>query len=105
MKITAELSLYPISDDAISIIKAFIFDLRRREGVEIVTNQLSTQLRGEFEAVTGAVNACLRRVMEAEGTVVLVAKYLNIDLPIARMPELQPEADDGSRDSGRALNS
>ncbi|HMB61341.1 MAG TPA: hypothetical protein VKN35_15620 [Xanthomonadales bacterium] len=88
MIITAELSLYPLQDGPIPEIKRFIHDLRTCEGIEIVTNQLSTQLRGEFEAVTAAINQCMRRVMESDNTLVLVAKYLNVDLAIGRAPDL-----------------
>ena len=55
-----------------------------------MSNQLSTQLRGEFDAVAGAINHCMRRVMEAPNTVVLVAKYLNVDPEITRAPSLTP---------------
>ena len=88
MIVTAELSLYPLRDDAIPVIKEFIHDLRRSEGIEIITNQLSTQIRGDFDAVTGAMNRGMRKVMAEEGTVIVVAKYLNVDLPIGRAPRL-----------------
>ena len=91
MNIVADMSLYPLKDGPVPEIIEFIRTLRRREGLEIVTNQLSTQLRGDFDAVTGAVNRCMRRVMDAPNTVVLVVKYLNVDLEIGRAPTLTPE--------------
>ena len=90
MRIVAEMSLYPLKDAPIPTIIEFIRDLREQEGIEIVSNQLSTQLRGEFDAVTGAVSRCLRRVMAAPNTVVLVVKYLNVDPEIGRTPTLTP---------------
>ena len=90
MRIVADLSLYPLKDGAVPDIIDFIQELRRQEGIEIVTNQLSTQLRGEFDAVTGAVQQCMRRAMAASNTVVLVVKYLNVDLEIGRAPTLTP---------------
>lgn len=90
MQIVAEMSLYPLKDGAVPDIIEFIRELRRQEGIEIVSNQLSTQLRGEFEAVTGAVNRCLRKAMAAPNTVVLVVKYVNVDLEIGRAPTLTP---------------
>lgn len=84
------MSLYPLRDGPVPAIIDFIRDLRGREGVEIVTNQLGTQLRGEFEAVTGAINHCMRKAMEAPNTVVLVVKYLNIDVELGRAPSLTP---------------
>lgn len=92
MNIVADMSLYPLKDGPVPAIIEFIEELQGREGIEIVTNQLSTQLRGEFDAVTGAINHCMRKAMDAPNTVVLVVKYLNVDLEIARTPSLTPEA-------------
>jgi uncharacterized protein YqgV (UPF0045/DUF77 family) len=88
MRITAELSLYPLQDDFTGPIKDFIHTLRRQPGIEVVTNQLSTQLRGEFAAVTSAINACLAVALQGEQPVVLVAKYVGADLPIATLPSV-----------------
>jgi len=88
MKIVADISLYPLRDGPIPSIIEFIRDLRGQAGVEIVTNQLGTQLRGEFEAVTGALSRCMHKAMQAPNTVVLVVKYLNIDVELHRAPSL-----------------
>ena len=90
MKIVADMSLYPLKNGPIPNIIEFIEDLRGQDGIEIVSNQLSSQLRGEFEAVTGAINRCMHKAMQAPNTVVLVVKYLNIDVEIARAPSLTP---------------
>lgn len=90
MKIVADMSLYPLKDGPIPNIIEFIEELQVQDGIEIVTNQLSTQLRGEFEAVTGAIHHCMRMTMEAPNTVVLVVKYLNIDVELQRTPSLTP---------------
>ena len=92
MKIVADMSLYPLKDGPIPTIIEFIKEMREQQGVEIISNQLSTQLRGEFDAVTGAINHCLRKAMMAPNTIVLVVKYLNIDVEINRAPSLtQPK--------------
>jgi len=93
MRITAEMSLYPLKDGPVPEIIDFIRELRAQDGIEIVSNQLSTQLRGEFDAVTSAINRCLRQAMKAPNTVVLVVKYLNVDLEIQRAPTLTPPGD------------
>jgi uncharacterized protein YqgV (UPF0045/DUF77 family) len=90
MKIVADLSLYPLKDGPIPSIIEFIGDLRAQDGIEIVTNQLSTQLCGEFDAVTGAVNRCMKKAMSTADTVVLVVKYLNIDRDLETPPSLTP---------------
>ena len=90
MNIVADMSLYPLKDGPVPEIIDFIRSLRERDGLEVVTNQLSTQLRGGFDVVTGAVNDCMRQAMAAPNTVVLVVKYLNVDLEIGRTPTLTP---------------
>jgi len=91
MNIVAEMSLYPLKDGPIPTIIEFIEGLQRQQGIEIVTNQLSTQLSGSFEAVTEAVNHCMRRAMDSDNTVVLVVKYLNVDKDLDRPPTLTPD--------------
>lgn len=88
MKIVADMSLYPLNNAPVPDIIEFIKDLRQRSGIEIVTNQLTTQIRGDFEAVTSAINHCMRKTMAAPNTVVLVVKYLNVDLDLAVTPSL-----------------
>ena len=92
MRIVAEMSLYPLKDGAVPDIIDFIRDLQGQDDIEIVSNQLATQIRGEFDAVTTAINRCMQRAMTAPNTVVLVVKYLNVDLEIGRAPTLTPPA-------------
>ena len=90
MKIVADMSLYPLKVGPVPNIIEFIKDLRRQGDIELVTNQLSTQLRGGFEAVTGAINRCMHKAMMAPNTVVLVVRYLNVDPEIDTEPSLTP---------------
>ena len=88
MKITVDISMYPLDADYKPAIKAFIRELRQIDGLTLVTNQLSTQVNGEFEAVTTALNHCIRSSMEQQDKVVFVARYLNADLDITRLPDI-----------------
>lgn len=88
MIITAEISMYPLSDSYEAVIVEFIRDLDGVAGLERVTNQLSTQLRGEYELVHQAIRTAMAQAMQAQDTVVFVVKYLNADLPIASEPSL-----------------
>jgi len=90
MKIVADMSLYPLKDGPVPNIIEFIKELQTRDGIEIVTNQLGTQLCGEFEAVTSAINHCMHKAMKVPNTVVLVVKYLNINAELNRVPSLTP---------------
>jgi len=88
MEITAELSMYPLAANYKPPIIDFIMDLRAQPGIEIVTNQLSTQLRGEFDDVTRAIDLCMKKTMQAERRVIFTVKYLNVGLDIAQTPKL-----------------
>ena len=88
MKITVDISMYPLDADYIPPIKAFIRALRQFDALEIVTNQLSTQICGEFDAVTSALTAAMREGMEQNRKVVFVTRYLNSDLEISRLPQI-----------------
>lgn len=91
MRITAEISLYPLDEQFVGHISDFILRLREEPGIEIVSNQLSTQLRGEFAAVSGALNRCMEASMASRQTMVFVVKYLNADLPITTTPRISAE--------------
>lgn len=88
MRITVELSLYPLNPDFVGPITEFIRDLRAEEGLEVISNQMSTQVRGDFDRVMGAVTRASRACMERVHPVVLVAKILNADLDIASAPKI-----------------
>ncbi|MBT8441240.1 MAG: thiamine-binding protein [Gammaproteobacteria bacterium] len=88
MKITLDISMYPLNADYKPPIKAFVRQLRDHGNLEIVTNQMSTQVRGEFDAVMGAVNACMKQSMAGDDKVIFVTKCLNGDLDIQRLPRI-----------------
>lgn len=88
MKITVDISMYPLDADYKPAIKAFIRMLRECEGLKLVTNQLSTQINGEFDVVNSALSACIKKSMQEQDKVVFVARYLNADLDITRLPDI-----------------
>jgi len=88
MDITVDISMYPLDADYKPAIRDFIRRLRTYAGLTLVTNQLSTQVSGDFDAVSTAVNACMRESMAGQQRVVFVARYLNAALDIGRLPEI-----------------
>ena len=90
MRITAELSLYPLHGAPLEKILAFIATVTRDERLEVVVNQLSTQVRGELGAVMEVLTAAIERSFAAGGSQALVIKLLNADLPIGEPPVLEP---------------
>ena len=89
MKVTVELSLYPLHPEPIEKILDFIGDLRANERLEVVVNQMSTQVRGELRDVMTAITGCVERSFGAGGSQALVMKVLNADLPIGESPVLE----------------
>lgn len=90
MKITAELSLYPLGGDAIAQVIAFIETVQGDARIDIVVNQMSTQISGELEEVMGVVTRAMQASFGGDTKQVLVAKFLSVPLPIERPPTLTP---------------
>ena len=90
MKISVELSLYPLGrEDPIAEIIAFIDDVRGDARLDVAINQLSTQITGELDDVMAVLTAAMRRSFGGEGTRVLVAKFLSKAQPIHEPPVLE----------------
>ena len=55
MRVAVDISLYPLDSDFIAPIKDVIRRLNSHDSIEVVTNPMSTQLRGEYEQVMDAL--------------------------------------------------
>ena len=82
MKLTAELSLYPLQDDYIPVIDAFIAAANARPGLTVVTNAMSTQVCGACEEVFDLIQAALKESVARYGKQVLVCKLIPDELAI-----------------------
>ena len=89
MRISAELSLYPLHDKPLPVILAFIDQVMGDEKLEVVVNQMSTQITGELGDVTRVIHDALERSFASGHSQVLVAKYLATPLPIDEVPILE----------------
>ena len=76
MKMTAELSVYPLREDFKTAVLGFIDGLLKGQDVVAVTNSMSTQISGEDEAVFTAIQQALRTSYAQLGRQVLVAKFI-----------------------------
>lgn len=79
MKISAELSLYPLSDGYKSTISEYIASLEKHSELEVRVNALSTEIFGDYDSVMQAIQSTTRAVFEHQDGTVLVAKFLNRD--------------------------
>ncbi len=80
MKISVELSLYPLDDNFLSIIQDIVKKLNSDQRVQCYTNTMSTQIFGEFDNVMTALNESIKYSFENYGKQVFVAKFLNSDV-------------------------
>lgn len=76
MDIAVELSLYPLNARYIPPIKDFIDRLNADRQLKVVTNSLSTQVFGSYEAVFGALTRELRTTFENNDKAVFVMKVI-----------------------------
>ena len=76
MKLTAELSVYPLREDFKNVVEAFISELLKHEDIVAVTNSMSTQISGEDTAVFTAIEKALRASYQHFVHQVLVAKFI-----------------------------
>jgi uncharacterized protein YqgV (UPF0045/DUF77 family) len=91
MRVTAEMSLYPLQGQPLDKILAFIETINGEARLEVVVNQLSTQVRGELHVVMSAITTAIERSFGVGGAQALVLKILNADLPIGEPPNLEPK--------------
>ncbi len=65
MDIGVEISLYPLKADFVPEIHAFLERVNRTAQLRVVTNSMSTQIFGPYDAVMGALRDELRTTFEA----------------------------------------
>lgn len=80
MKLSVEVSLYPLKDEYIPAIKDFIARMNGYPALEVITNTMSTQIFGDFDQVMDAVKAEVRKTYEQFGRGIFVCKFIEGDL-------------------------
>jgi len=79
MRISAEISYYPLHEEFIPPIKDFIDRLLRHDELEVRPNTMSTQVFGEFADVMDAIREELEKSAALPHSV-FVMKIVNADL-------------------------
>lgn len=77
MRVAVDISLYPLAEDFIPPIQDVIERLNGHESIEVVTNPMSTQLRGEYDDVMAAISQEVKTSFERSPKVVFAIKILN----------------------------
>ncbi len=79
MKTSVEISYYPLNEEYIPPIRAFIDRMNTYEGLVVRTNGMSTQIFGEYRKVMGALTREIRHSFDHPHSV-FVMKIINADL-------------------------
>jgi uncharacterized protein YqgV (UPF0045/DUF77 family) len=77
MRVAVDISLYPLADDFLPPIKDIVERLNKNASVEVSTNAMSTQIRGEYEEVMAVLNQEIRTTFEQCPKAVFAIKILN----------------------------
>ena len=81
MKITLEITMYPLTDGYKEAVKDFLRRLNKFESIEVITNGVSTQVFGEYDDVMSAYTEALKPSLEGETAISVVFKIINSHLP------------------------
>ena len=76
MDVGVEISLYPLHQQYLAPIQDFIDRVNADRALRVVTNSMSTQIFGEYEAVMQRLLRELRASFEANDKAVFVMKIL-----------------------------
>ena len=77
MRVAVDISLYPLDTEIIPPILDVIKRLNKYDNMDIVTNPMSTQIRGEYEDVMAALQSEIRTTFENLPKAVFAIKILN----------------------------
>ena len=80
MKISIEISMYPLDNNFGEYILSFIKRLNTYPSLSIKTNSMSTQVFGEYEEVMDAMKKEMKPVFAEKYKTVMVMKFINADL-------------------------
>jgi len=77
MRVAVDISLYPLDTDFIPPIEDVIDRLNAYESIDVVTNPMATQLRGEYDEVMDVLKREIGTTFEQIPKAVFAIKILN----------------------------
>ncbi len=80
MKVSIEISKYPLTKDYLEPIESFIELLHSYPDIKVETNTMSTQIFGEYDLVMRALQACMKQSFIDDAKTVFSMKIINADL-------------------------
>lgn len=79
MKISVEISMYPLQEEYETPILLFIEGLKRHPDLTVRTNTMSTQVFGDYDALAQALFEEVKIAFKSGIPSVLVMKWINLD--------------------------
>lgn len=77
MEISIEISLYPLAEEKFKTeIWAFIKRLRKVDGLQVITNGMSTQVFGDYDLAVNHVMAEIKHVHQTLNAAVFICKFI-----------------------------
>ena len=80
MKLSVEISKYPLHQDYIPFIKGFIGRVNAYEELKVITNTMSTQIFGDYDLVMQVISTEIKHSYEQFGKAIFVCKFISGDL-------------------------
>jgi uncharacterized protein YqgV (UPF0045/DUF77 family) len=80
MQISVEISCYPLADEYIPVIRAFINKINQHPDITAITNTMSTQLFGDSKVLMPLLNEAMENSWTEDGKAVFVCKFINAEL-------------------------
>lgn len=80
MKLSVEISNYPLTEDYIPAIQDFIDRLNAHHELEVMTNTMSTQVFGDYDVVMDVMKKEIRQSYKQFGRSIFVCKFIEGDL-------------------------
>lgn len=77
MRVAADISLYPLTENFIPPIDDVIERLNRYPDIDVSTNAMSTQVVGEYDAVMAALQKEIKETFSSDAKSVFAIKILN----------------------------
>ncbi|MEH6551346.1 MAG: YkoF family thiamine/hydroxymethylpyrimidine-binding protein [Pseudomonadales bacterium] len=76
MKLTVEISMYPLADNYIPAIDDFIERLNQQDGLTVITTATCTQVNGDYDLVFGLIQQAIKHSYAEFGRAVFVTKFI-----------------------------
>ena len=77
MRVAVDISLYPLTEDFIPPIDDVIHRLNTHDSIEVVTNPMSTQLRGDYDDVMNVLKLEIGKTFDEVPKAVFAIRILN----------------------------